>query len=84
VVNADHECYIPKYESPEKENQPEVPFIFYDFECRCDSGEHIPNFCMTQIECIREAVTELCIQCDNKKADNIVMFDFKKEMEVFC
>ena len=52
IVGSDHECYIPVYETPEIKPV-RVPFIFFDFECRFDSGIHIPNFCVAQRACER-------------------------------
>jgi len=66
-VTAGHDCFIPTYTTPEEKKPPEVPFIFYDFECEFERGEHKPNFCVAQRacdQCIRGSSTEPCPHCD--------------------
>ncbi|XP_053390656.1 uncharacterized protein LOC128553502 [Mercenaria mercenaria] len=84
IVEQSHDCYIPKYTSPEKEEPPDVPFIFYDFECRFDTGEHIPNFCVAQRacgDCIRKPLSECCMRCDEERE---VIFRGDHTLSSFC
>ncbi|XP_071111149.1 uncharacterized protein [Haliotis cracherodii] len=43
-----------------------VQYVFYDFECMHDTGEHIPNLCVVQLgcgRCISEVSKDLCEHC---------------------
>ncbi|XP_071086345.1 uncharacterized protein [Haliotis cracherodii] len=60
-------------EETEKEGEEEqhhvrddVQYVFYDFECMQDTGEHIPNLCVVQLgcgRCISEVSKNLCEHC---------------------
>ncbi|XP_045210544.2 uncharacterized protein LOC123561948 [Mercenaria mercenaria] len=87
IVEPSHDCYIPKYTSPKKEELPDVPFIFYDFECRFDTGEHIPNFCVAQRacgDCIRKPLSECCMRCDEVPGGREVIFRGDHTLSSFC
>ena len=87
VVGPDHDCFIPKYHAPEPKKEPKVKFIFYDFECQFDSGEHIPNFCVAQRachDCIRKPLSETCATCDNLPAGRQAIFRGDRTLADFC
>lgn len=55
-MKGDQWCYIQKVavdkENTEKQQEKDVTrFVFYDFECHQDTGEHIPNLCVIQLCC---------------------------------
>lgn len=47
VSDENHLCYLQK-ESPK---EPGYKYIFYDFECTQDSGEHTPNLVVAHVTC---------------------------------
>lgn len=87
MVDVDHDCFIPIYQTPDQEKTPMVPFIFYDFECRFDTGEHIPNFCVAQRACeacIRQSVKTPCLCCDQVPGPREVIFQGDETLSQFC
>ena len=86
-VDSDHDCFIPKYTSQDKQTQSKVPYIFYDFECQFDTGVHVPNFCVAQRacnECICRSVKDPCTHCDQQKGERQVIFKGKETLKDFC
>ena len=86
-VTAGHDCFIPTYATPEEKKPPEVPFIFYDFECEFEGGEHKPNFCVAQRacdQCIRGSSTEPCPHCDILPGNRQVIFRGESTLDTFC
>ena len=86
IVGPDHDCYIPTYEPPDRK-QPEVPFIFFDFECRFDSGEHIPNFCVAQRacgDCMCKSVKAPCEYCEEVNEARQMTFRGENTLQQFC
>ena len=87
VVGPDHQCFIPTYQDPEYAKSPEVPFIFFDFECRFDSGEHIPNFCVAQRscgECMCQFVHDPCKRCEAVEGPREMIFRGDNTLKEFC
>ncbi|XP_053374329.1 uncharacterized protein LOC128546937 [Mercenaria mercenaria] len=85
IVGPNHDCHIPKYVSPESEGPSD--YIFFDFESRFDTSEHIPNFCCAQRfcdECIRKDITEPCEHCDTLPEPREMLFRGDNTVAEFC
>ena len=73
-VVGDHRCYLRCQGPQENINK----FIFFDFECTQESGEHIPNLVVAQSVCVNcindelkpdsvcEACGTRCVECQEK------------------
>ena len=54
-VEAKHECYIQKIERTEEEEDSQYnELLFFDFECKQETGEHEPNLCIVHDEVGRQ------------------------------
>ena len=54
-AEAKHECYIQKIEQPEEEEDSQYnELLFFDFECKQETGEHEPNLCIVHDEAGRQ------------------------------
>ena len=50
-AEAKHECYIQKIEQTEEEEDSQYnELLFFDFECKQETGEHEPNLCIVHNE----------------------------------
>ena len=49
-AEAKHECYIQKIEQSEEEDSQYNELLFFDFECKQETGEHEPNLCIVHNE----------------------------------
>ena len=49
-----HECYIQKIEQSEEEDSQYNELLFFDFECKQETGEHEPNLCIVHNEAGRQ------------------------------
>ena len=52
-----HECYIQKIEQTEEEEEGDSQYnelLFFDFECKQETGEHEPNLCIVHDEAGRQ------------------------------
>ena len=47
-IEAKHKCYMQKPEQSDKSAYDQM--YFFDFECKQETGEHVPNFCVVQDE----------------------------------
>ena len=70
-VTTDHQCYVQTIKEREnKKEQKTIPFIFFDFECRQDDGEHVPNLCVAHRacnSCIITPIDEPCHFCEPRE-----------------
>ena len=48
AIEANHKCYMQKPEQSDDEGYDQM--YFFDFECKQETGEHVPNFCVVQDE----------------------------------
>ena len=54
-AEAKHECYIQKIEQSEEEEDSQYnELLFFDFECKQETGEHEPNLCIVHDEAGRQ------------------------------
>ena len=53
-AEAKHECYIQKIEQTEEEDSQYNELLFFDFECKQETGEHEPNLCIVHNEAGRQ------------------------------
>ena len=53
-AEAKHECYIQKIEQSEEEDSQYNELLFFDFECKQETGEHEPNLCIVHNEAGRQ------------------------------
>ena len=55
-AEAKHECYIQKIEQAEEEEEDSQynELLFFDFECKQETGEHEPNLCIVHDEAGRQ------------------------------
>ena len=54
-AEAKHECYIQKIEQTEEEEDSQYnELLFFDFECKQETGEHEPNLCIVHDEAGRQ------------------------------
>ena len=52
-IEAKHECYMQKQEQSDVDADADGGYdqmYFFDFECKQETGEHVPNFCVVQDE----------------------------------
>ena len=50
-IEADHKCYMQKpKQSDDDDDGGYDQMYFFDFECKQETGEHVPNFCVVQDE----------------------------------
>ena len=47
-IEAKHECYMQKPKQSDESAYDQM--YFFDFECKQETGEHVPNFCVVQDE----------------------------------
>ena len=47
-IEAKHECYMQKQKQSDESAYDQM--YFFDFECKQETGEHVPNFCVVQDE----------------------------------
>ena len=47
-IEANHKCYMQKPKQSDVEGYDQM--YFFDFECKQETGEHVPNFCVVQDE----------------------------------
>ena len=62
-------------------------FIFFDFECRQDTGFHIPNYCITHRVCdlcIDKPLDFHCSTCSEFEEGREVTFQGKETLSEFC
>ena len=58
-AEAKHECYIQKIEQSEEEEDSQYnELLFFDFECKQETGEHEPNLCIVHNEAGRQKLFE--------------------------
>ena len=57
-AEAKHECYIQKIEQAEEEDSQYSELLFFDFECKQETGEHEPNLCIVHNEAGRQKLFE--------------------------
>ena len=62
IVDLDHRCFIQQIPSQEDSSAPPY-YIFYDFECTQDTGEHKPNLCIAHRVCPECPTDDWCEQC---------------------
>ena len=96
IVDFSHRCYIQPYQSKmnhdsdDKDNSSFVKkplFIFFDFECRQDSGVHIPNYCMAHRACdlcIDKPLDFHCNTCSEFEEGREVIFQGEETLSEFC
>ena len=48
-IEAEHKCYMQKPKQPDGDDGYDQMY-FFDFECKQETGEHVPNFCVVQDE----------------------------------
>ena len=48
AIEAKHECYMQKPKQSDESAYDQM--YFFDFECKQETGEHVPNFCVVQDE----------------------------------
>ena len=82
-----HECYIQKIEQSEEEEDSQYnELLFFDFECKQETGEHEPNLCIVHNEAGcqklfkgKDTVKELCNWLFSKKHQDciVVAHDFQ-------
>ena len=48
AIEANHKCYMQKPEQSDESAYDQM--YFFDFECKQETGEHVPNFCVVQDE----------------------------------
>ena len=53
-AEANHECYIQKIERSGEEDSQYNELLFFDFECKQETGEHEPNLCIVHNEAGRQ------------------------------
>ena len=74
----DHKCFMQKsvipteYDDNGKLHDLDEPFkfIFFDFECTQNTGEHVPNYCIAQKacnECYERPLESECLVCGEEK-----------------
>ena len=51
-IEAEHKCYMQKPKQPDGDDDDDGydQMYFFDFECKQETGEHVPNFCVVQDE----------------------------------
>ena len=49
-IEAKHKCYMQKPKQSDGDDEGYVQMYFFDFECKQETGEHVPNFCVVQDE----------------------------------
>ena len=49
AIEANHKCYMQKPEQSDDDEGYDQMY-FFDFECKQETGEHVPNFCVVQDE----------------------------------
>ena len=49
-IEAKHKCYMQKPKQPDVDDGGYDQMYFFDFECKQETGEHVPNFCVVQDE----------------------------------
>ena len=62
-------------------------FIFFDFECRQDSGVHIPNYCIAHRACdlcIDKPLDFHCSTCSEFEEGREVIFQGEETLSEFC
>ena len=78
------------HDSDDKDNSSFVKkplFIFFDFECKQDSGVHIPNYCIAHRACdlcIDKPLDFHCNTCSEFEEGREVIFQGKETMSEFC
>ena len=78
----DHKCFVQKVNDnididmetedvdPTDSEPMTIPYIFFDFECQQETGEHIPNFCVAHracAYCIGLPIDIPCTLCDQRQ-----------------
>ena len=49
-IEAKHKCYMQKPKQSDGDDEGYDKMYFFDFECKQETGEHVPNFCVVQDE----------------------------------
>ena len=49
-IEAKHKCYMQKPKQADDDDEGYDQMYFFDFECKQETGEHVPNFCVVQDE----------------------------------
>ena len=49
-IEAKHKCYMQKPKQSDDDDGGYDQMYFFDFECKQETGEHVPNFCVVQDE----------------------------------
>ena len=49
-IEANHKCYMQKLKQSDDDDEGYDQMYFFDFECKQETGEHVPNFCVVQDE----------------------------------
>ena len=93
ITTLDHRCHIQPYESKTEqyvdgEEKIKKPlFIFFDFECKQDTGVHIPNYCIAHRACdicIDKPVDFHCTTCSEFGEGREVIFQGNNTLHEFC
>ena len=94
VMDLSHRCHIQPYkkkiikDDEDCESRMKKPqFIFYDFECKQDTGVHIPNYCIAHRACeicILEPLDFHCTTCSTFAEGREVVFQGENTLSEFC
>ena len=98
IVDFSHRCYIQPYQSKmnhdgdDEESSSAVKkplFIFFDFECKQDTGVHIQNYCIAQRACdlhvcIDKPLDFHCSTCSEFEEGREVIFQGEETLIEFC
>ena len=96
IVDFSHRCYIQPYQSKmnhdsddeESASYVKKPlFIFFDFECRQDTGVHIPIYCIAHRACdlcIDKPLDFHCSTCIEFEERRKVIFQGEETLSEFC
>ena len=91
-----HRCHIQPYKRKLNKTDDKASttgkkkplFIFYDFECKQDTGVHIPNYCIAHYacdECINESLDFHCSTCNTSfSKEREVVFQGVNTLTDFC
>ena len=89
IVDVTHKCFIPQYKNAKEDKKPKrsYPFVFYDFECRQDKGEHSPNYCIAHRACdlcIHKDLAFQCPTCSAHPGGREICFEGENTLSDFC
>ena len=94
IVDFSHQCYIQPYQSKMNHDSDDEDsssfvkkplFIFFDFECRQDTGVHIPNYCIAHRACdLYKPLDFHCSTCSKFEEGREVIFQGEETLSEFC